>query len=1004
MSKRAWTYLWLVLLTGAGLAGWALSGYQNANPGWLVFTILTLLATGAQLFEAAHGRQSYYPHFVFFFAGVLLLHPALFVLLVLIPHLVEWAKARVSKSSHLRNWYIQPFNIAVHITSGISAYWVYNFTQSGVASDLRDLTPLVAAIAAVVTYVGVNHLAVGQVLVLARGISWKQSGVLALDSLLPDIIMSLLGFVVALLWSLNPWLVLPALSPLVLMYQALMVPQLKQEAQTDGKTGLWNASHFATLFTAEMERAKRFDRPLSVIMADLDLLRNINNTYGHLAGDTVLGGIGQIIAKNVREYDIAGRFGGEEFAICLPETDAAEAYAVAERLRQAVEAGSFQVSTSHTPIQVTMSIGIATFPADADEANSLVHEADIAVYQAKLNGRNCVVAASDVPHFIKLDSGAPVADRLTSPLKSTFIPRPNLVTGVIKAQNGEAPTGPTTGTPAPPESQGVVSASQTQEAVPQAIDAQPSGARSVEGQTSYSLPLVVATASGSPVSVAAPLPKNSDNHKDPDQQHPAPSTPTPSRMSTMAFHFFLGLVITAALLVTGVGILLGNPGPNLAVIGLLAAMAVIVELLQINVYGENTLSVSVAMAFTAALIAGLPGVAVVSAAIAIAHYIQMKPALYKTAFNWATHVLAGTAPVLAISLVPVPLRVENLPVLAVPTALAALAYYVIETGLIAAAIGFSKKLDVISTWRGQFGWLVNHYIVLCVMGLFLGIAYTALGALGVLVFSLPVLMMRYSQKQYVERTEHSTRALKRMNEQLSLANREVVEASKAMQSLNEELFLTLSKIIDARDPYVSGHAAKVADYASAIAVELGLPGHRLEPLRQAGFLHDIGKIGISEDVLHKPANLTPEEYEYVKKHARLGGEFLEMCPGLRNLAPFVRHHHERWDGKGYPDKLAGEEIPLEARILAVCDAAEAMASDRPYRKGMSLNELVAEVQRCAGTQFDPKVAVAFVKVVEREREQLVVNSAQAVARKRLDSGFLSTGPLAGKNGSYAKAG
>jgi hypothetical protein len=115
--------------------------------------------------------------------------------------------------------------MAVHIISGISAYWVYNFTQSGISSGLRDLTPLVAAGATVLTYIGANHLAVGQVVVLARGISWKRSGVLALDSLLPDIIMSLLGFVVALLWMLNPWLVLPALSPLVLMYQALMVPQ-----------------------------------------------------------------------------------------------------------------------------------------------------------------------------------------------------------------------------------------------------------------------------------------------------------------------------------------------------------------------------------------------------------------------------------------------------------------------------------------------------------------------------------------------------------------------------------------------------------------------------------------------------------------------------------------------------------------------------------------------------------------------------------------------------------
>src|SRR5207237_9553309 len=136
-----------------------------------------------------------------------------------------------------------------------------------------------------------------------------------------------------------------------------------------------------------------------------------------------------------------------------------------------------------------------------------------------------------------------------------------------------------------------------------------------------------------------------------------------------------------------------------------------------------------------------------------------------------------------------------------------------------------------------------------------------------------------------------------------------------------------------------------------------------------------------------PARLTREEYEYIKTHAALGGEFLELSRGLRHLAPFVRHHHEYWDGNGYPDALRGEDIELEARILAVCDAAEAMASDRPYRKGISLNEIIAEVKRCAGTQFDPTVAEAFIKVAERERERLFINSGQEMLRKHADNSY-----------------
>jgi HD-GYP domain-containing protein (c-di-GMP phosphodiesterase class II) len=323
-------------------------------------------------------------------------------------------------------------------------------------------------------------------------------------------------------------------------------------------------------------------------------------------------------------------------------------------------------------------------------------------------------------------------------------------------------------------------------------------------------------------------------------------------------------------------------------------------------------------------------------------------------------------------------------VLAVPISIAAVAYYIVETGLIATAISLSEGASPMSTWREHYRWLFSHYFVLCIMGLFLGVAYQAFGPLGLLVFTLPVLMMRYAHQQYIQRTQDSVNELTRMNRELTRANREVVTASKAMQHLNEELFLTLSKIIDARDPYVSGHAAKVADYATAIATELGLPAERLRPLRQAGFLHDIGKIGISEQVLHKPDRLTDEEYRYVKRHAALGGEFLEMCRSLRHLAPFVRHHHEWWDGSGYPDRLSGEEIPLEARILAVCDAVEAMASDRPYRTGMPLNKIINEIRGCAGKQFDPAVAAAFIRIAERERDQLVTNSALDVLRKQND--------------------
>jgi diguanylate cyclase (GGDEF)-like protein len=143
-------------------------------------------------------------------------------------------------------------------------------------------------------------------------------------------------------------------------------------------------------------------------VADLDLLRNINNTSGHLAGDVVLSGIGQRIRESIREYDIAGRFGGEEFVIALPETGPHEAHEVAERLRQTIADASFAVATSPVPIRATMSLGVACFPGDATTQKNLIHAADVAVYQAKIQGRNRVVCSVDVAHAIKTQHAEPV--------------------------------------------------------------------------------------------------------------------------------------------------------------------------------------------------------------------------------------------------------------------------------------------------------------------------------------------------------------------------------------------------------------------------------------------------------------------------------------------------------------------------------------------------------------------------------------------------------------------
>ena len=157
----------------------------------------------------------------------------------------------------------------------------------------------------------------------------------------------------------------------------------------------------------ELGRAQRFQRPMALIMADLDLLRDINNTYGHLAGDAVLRGISEVFRQQLRHYDVPARFGGEEFSILLPETPPEQAFEIADRIRRSVAARLFEVETSSEPIRATISMGVAAFPRDGQDANELVHQADLAVYRAKLQGRNRVLDASDELLLAQPDNRTP---------------------------------------------------------------------------------------------------------------------------------------------------------------------------------------------------------------------------------------------------------------------------------------------------------------------------------------------------------------------------------------------------------------------------------------------------------------------------------------------------------------------------------------------------------------------------------------------------------------------
>jgi len=170
----------------------------------------------------------------------------------------------------------------------------------------------------------------------------------------------------------------------------------------------------------------------------------------------------------------------------------------------------------------------------------------------------------------------------------------------------------------------------------------------------------------------------------------------------------------------------------------------------------------------------------------------------------------------------------------------------------------------------------------------------------------------------------------------------------------------LVEVLETKDAYTAQHARDVVDPAERVARRLGLDGSDLRDVHYTAILHDIGKIAIPSEILRKPGKLTDEEFEQIKTHSDVGGRLLERIPFTRAVAPLVRAIHERFDGRGYPDGLAGTAIPVGARIVCACDAFDAMVSDRPYRPAMSHEAAFAELERCSGTQFDPDVVAALL--------------------------------------------
>ncbi|MBW2236891.1 MAG: response regulator [Deltaproteobacteria bacterium] len=236
-------------------------------------------------------------------------------------------------------------------------------------------------------------------------------------------------------------------------------------------------------------------------------------------------------------------------------------------------------------------------------------------------------------------------------------------------------------------------------------------------------------------------------------------------------------------------------------------------------------------------------------------------------------------------------------------------------------------------------------------------------------------------KQEIRRLNQVTREqnfkLQDMNRNLEGKVRErtkqLAEKHQELRTAYVETIKALAEAVDAKDAYTRGHSERVGVYASKLAREMGFPKEFIERVYIAGVLHDVGKIGVRDAVITKPDRLTPEEYAEIMEHPEVGAKILEPVSFLADIVPCVRHHHEWFDGsnRGYPHRLRGEQIPLPSRIILVADTVEAMTSDRPYRKAMSLDQVLRELTKYSGSQFDPVCVDAMLRLLDVEAEGFI---------------------------------
>ena len=379
-------------------------------------------------------------------------------------------------------------------------------------------------------------------------------------------------------------------------------------------------------------------------------------------------------------------------------------------------------------------------------------------------------------------------------------------------------------------------------------------------------------------------------------------------------------------------------------------LSVIAESMVIVTQGQRALSVGFIIGLAAIVVFGVPEAAWITSIGVMLRVVRHEGKTYhpfnfpieKTLFNGANATIsAGLAGLCYEALGAVPGTIDlNSSIAALIAVITAMVIYILVNAVIMSILmHLITGEKFFSNFINNMAWVVKDYLAMAPFAVIMAMAYANYKVAGILIFFIPLLFARYSFKMYID-----------------------------MRSIYIDTVKSLSQAIEAKDPYTNGHSRRVGEYACKLAERLGLSPKKVENLKIAAILHDIGKIGIDESILNKPGRLTTEEFDKIKQHPEIGVKIIKDIDFLKDASEIILSHHERYDGTGYPEGRKYKDIILEAQILSIADVFDALTSERPYRNAMTVEEALDIIEKGKGNQFESRLADTFIRMIKDDKE------------------------------------